>query len=163
MRFPVGDEFAIELATKLYELLTAEGQPLPGAVGITLKRLADRPAEEWFPALSMAAPAIFGATAPGLTLKAPPCTISAPRAAEHPKMADDFPPQTERFVGRTAVMTRASAALAPDSGISGVLFHGMPGGGKRHVPSNWATPTKTPSTNSSGSEPPMSPWRSVGP
>ena len=130
MRFPVGDEFAIELATKLYELLTAEGQPLPSAVGITLKRLGDRPAEEWFPALSMVAPAIFGATAPGLTLKAPPCTISAPRAAERPKMADDFPPQTERFVGRTAVMTRASAALAPDSGISGVLFHGMPGGGK---------------------------------
>ena len=41
-----------------------------------------------------------------------------------------FPPQPDRFVGRTAVMARASAALAAASGIPGVLLHGMPGGGK---------------------------------
>ena len=41
-----------------------------------------------------------------------------------------FPPQPERFVGRTGVMARASAALAAESGIPGVLLHGMPGGGK---------------------------------
>ena len=45
------------------------------------------------------------------------------------KMAG-FPPQPERFVGRTGVMARASAALAARSGIPGVLLHGMPGGGK---------------------------------
>ena len=33
-------------------------------------------------------------------------------------------------MGRTAVMARASAALAPRSGAAGVLLHGMPGGGK---------------------------------
>ena len=41
-----------------------------------------------------------------------------------------FPPQPDRFVGRTGVMARASAALAAESGIPGVLLHGMPGGGK---------------------------------
>ena len=41
-----------------------------------------------------------------------------------------FPPQPERFVGRTGVMARASAALAAQSGMPGVLLHGMPGGGK---------------------------------
>ena len=45
------------------------------------------------------------------------------------KMAG-FPPQPERFVGRTGVMARASAVLAARSGIPGVLLHGMPGGGK---------------------------------
>ena len=36
----------------------------------------------------------------------------------------------ERFVGRTGVMAQASAVLAPRSGASGVVLHGMPGGGK---------------------------------
>ena len=40
------------------------------------------------------------------------------------------PAQPERFVGRTGVMARASAALAPPSGVPGVLLYGMPGGGK---------------------------------
>ena len=41
-----------------------------------------------------------------------------------------FPAQPDRFVGRTAVMARASAALAPGSKVPGVVLHGMPGGGK---------------------------------
>jgi hypothetical protein len=41
-----------------------------------------------------------------------------------------FPQQPDRFVGRSGVMTRASAALADESGIPGVLLHGMPGAGK---------------------------------
>ncbi len=45
------------------------------------------------------------------------------------KMAG-FPASPERFVGRTAVMTRASAALARKSRVPAVLLHGMPGGGK---------------------------------
>ena len=35
-----------------------------------------------------------------------------------------------RFVGRTKVMAAASAALAPHSGIPGVLLYGIPGAGK---------------------------------
>ena len=41
-----------------------------------------------------------------------------------------FPPQPDQFVGRTAVMAQASAALAPESRLPGVLLHGMPGAGK---------------------------------
>jgi hypothetical protein len=41
-----------------------------------------------------------------------------------------FPPQPDRFVGRTRVMAAASAALAAGSGMPGVLLYGMPGGGK---------------------------------
>ena len=40
MRYPVNDDFAIALAGKLYELLAAKGQPLPRAVGMTLRQLA---------------------------------------------------------------------------------------------------------------------------
>jgi hypothetical protein len=41
-----------------------------------------------------------------------------------------FPDEPVRFVGRAAAMARASAALAPDSGKTGVLLHGMAGAGK---------------------------------
>ncbi|CAM5481572.1 CHAT domain-containing protein OS=Streptomyces glaucescens OX=1907 GN=SGLAU_15050 PE=4 SV=1 [Streptomyces glaucescens] len=40
------------------------------------------------------------------------------------------PGVAERFVGRGGVMARASAALAPRSGLCGVLLLGMPGAGK---------------------------------
>jgi hypothetical protein len=55
-------------------------------------------ADRRFPALSMAAPAIFGATAAGLTLKAPQRTGPVSYATENLKMAG-FPPQPERFEG----------------------------------------------------------------
>ncbi|MGH3929873.1 MAG: hypothetical protein ACRDTF_07835, partial [Pseudonocardiaceae bacterium] len=41
-----------------------------------------------------------------------------------------FLPEPPRFVGRAEVMAAASAALAPESGRSAVVFHGMAGGGK---------------------------------
>ena len=40
MRYPVGDEFAMALAGKLYDLLADKGQPLPRAVGMTLRQLS---------------------------------------------------------------------------------------------------------------------------
>ena len=132
MRYRVGDEFAMALTGRLYELLVEKGQPLPRAVGLTLRELASGPAA-WarraFPALSVATPALFGDVAADLRLAAP--TRSGPESydANMLKMAG-FPPQAARFVGRTAVMTRASAALAARSGVPGVLLHGMPGGGK---------------------------------
>jgi CHAT domain len=127
MRYPVDDEFAIALSGKLYDLLAEKGQPLPQAVGLTLRDLAG---QARYPVLSLAAPAIFGGAAAGLRLAAP-----QRRRGEDDydtarlKMAG-FPPEPGRFVGRTAVMARASAALAAGSGVPGVLLHGMPGGGK---------------------------------
>ena len=41
-----------------------------------------------------------------------------------------FPDEPTRFVGRAEAMAKASAALAPGSGKTGVLLHGMAGAGK---------------------------------
>jgi AAA domain len=143
MRYPVHDDFAIALTGKLYELPAAKGQPLPRALGIALRQLAAQAVGATWPALSVATPALFGeraacltlAASPwrphpgGLTLAAPPRTGPESYNAAALKMSG-FPPQLDRFVGRTGVMARASAALAAESGMPGVLLHGMPGGGK---------------------------------
>jgi hypothetical protein len=124
MRYPVDDDFAIALSEKLYDLLADKAQPLPQAVGLTLRHLAKD-----HPALSVATPTLFGAQAVNMQLAAPKRTGTRSYAADDLKMAG-FPPPPDRFVGRTGVMARASAALAARSGIPGVLLHGMPGGGK---------------------------------
>jgi tetratricopeptide (TPR) repeat protein len=125
MRFPVTDDFAVGLAEGLYDRVLGKGQPLPGALGLSLPPLlaADR-----HPPISLAAPALFGKR--GAAAK-----VDTPRGA--PLAFDDdlvklsgFLPQPERFVGRTGVMARVNAALAPRSGASGVLLHGMAGAGK---------------------------------
>jgi tetratricopeptide (TPR) repeat protein len=129
MRYPVTDDFAIALSGQLYELLGEGGYPLSRAVGIALERLAVE-----HPALSVTTPALFGPLAADVRLAAPP----RPQPASHDVASHDaatvkmagFPHQPERFVGRTGVMARASAALATQSGIPGVLLRGMPGGGK---------------------------------
>jgi tetratricopeptide (TPR) repeat protein len=126
MRYPVDDEFAIALTTRLYELLADKGQPLSRAVGMALRRLS---ADPRFPALSAATPALFGARAASLRLAAPARRDSDDYNPTHLKMPG-FPPPPDRFVGRTRVMAEASEALAAESGIPGVLLHGMPGGGK---------------------------------
>ncbi|MBO0803718.1 MAG: CHAT domain-containing protein [Nocardiopsaceae bacterium] len=174
MRFPVGDEFAIALAGKLYDLLARQGQPLPRAVALALSHLTYH-ANRRYPALSLVAPAIFGATAANLTLKAPERTGPASYATGTLKMAG-FPPQPDRFVGRTAVMARSSAALAADSGVPGVLLQACPAAARPPAPWNSPTPTSTPSTASSGSRPPTrappstppsptspSPWNATSP
>jgi len=126
MRFPVSDEFAIALSGELYRLLAEKGQSLPRAVGMALRQLRRND----YPALSVAAPAIFGETAVGLTLASPPRRPEEDNYDTRSLKMAGFPPQPERFVGRTGVMARASAALAVESGIPGVLLHGLPGGGK---------------------------------
>ena len=79
-------------------------------------------------ALSVAAPALFGARAASLTLvppKQPPQPFALPDAG-----LAYFPPEPAQFVGRVSAMTRGSAALAAESTKSGVLFYGMAGAGK---------------------------------
>src|SRR5262249_2727226 len=100
-------------------------------VGIALRQVltGGEPDAAGWPALSAATPAIFGGSAAGLTLRAPGREDAESYATGSLKMAG-FPPQPDRFVGRTGVMARASAALARDSKVPGVLMHGMPGGGK---------------------------------
>jgi hypothetical protein len=129
MRYPVGDEFAIALTGRLYELLAAKGQPLPRAVGIALRELTAGAASGAWPALSVATPALFGERAASLRLAAPARVQPDDYATAALKLSG-FPPQPDRFVGRTGVMARASTALAAGSRTPGVLLHGMPGGGK---------------------------------
>lgn len=127
MRYPVGDEFAIALGRRLYDLLAGKGQPLPRALALALPRaLAGDGLRA--PAISVATPALFGARAAALTL-APPPRASPVFDPDRQRLAG-FPPPPQRFVGRVGAMSRASAALAPGSGRSGVLLVGMAGAGK---------------------------------
>jgi hypothetical protein len=125
MRYPVADQFAMALTDKLYDLLARQGEPLPRAVGMTMRLLSADP----YPPLSVATPALFGGRAMDLRLSAPAHDGADHEGTAQRKMAA-FPPPPERFIGRTAVMARASGALAEESGVPGVLIHGMPGGGK---------------------------------
>lgn len=126
MRYPIDDDFAIKLSEELYRLLLDKGQPLPQAVGIALQSFANN--TRWS-TLSLATPALFGGRAIGLKLKAPKRPDPLDYNPVRLKMAG-FDPQPDMFVGRTAVMARASAVLATESGIPGMLLHGVPGGGK---------------------------------
>ena len=129
MRYPVVDEFAASLAERVYKLIIGQGHLLPTALGTALSELAADVPTPWCPALSIATPVLFGDRAVDLKFAAPPRTgqVCGPPGAA--KLAG-FPDPPDRFVGRVALMARASTALAPRSGISGVLLHGMPGGGK---------------------------------
>ena len=77
----------------------------------------------------MATPVLFGRRAADLTLDVPETPwdeLDVPTVGG----LTGFPPQPPHFVGRVGVMAKAGAALAPRSGRTGVLFHGMSGAGK---------------------------------
>jgi tetratricopeptide (TPR) repeat protein len=128
MRYPVGDDFAIALAAELYERLLGKRQRLARALQLALpSALGERP-QPGTPPLSVATPALFGRRAVGLALKPP--SAATTDFAPPPTGLAYFPPEPKRFVGRVGPMSRASAALAPQSGQTGILFHGMAGAGK---------------------------------
>ena len=128
MRYPVGDDFAIDLAAYLYRGLLEQRRTLPAALQLALPRILPEHPHPGIPPLSVAIPALFGTRAAGLTLT-PPVAPSADFAVAPTGLAY-FPPEPEHFVGRVGPMARASAAMAPQSGRTGVLFHGMAGAGK---------------------------------
>jgi tetratricopeptide (TPR) repeat protein len=128
MRFPVVDDFAVALSEKLYDFLLVRGQPLATALARALSASTPSRPTASFPALSAVTPTLFGRSAAGLRLSAPagtPLVFDEDRL----KLAG-FPPAPHRFVGRVSLMSRANAALAPRSGVSGVVLHGMAGAGK---------------------------------
>ena len=128
MRYPVGDDFAINLAAELYEGMLRNGQQLTRALQLALPKTAERKPYPGVPPLSVATPALFGGRAVDLTLGAP---SSAETKFTMPTAGlADFPPEPERFVGRIPQMSRASNAMAPKGDNAGVLFYGMAGGGK---------------------------------
>jgi len=128
MRYAVEDEFAVDLAHQLYTHLFRNEQPLPRAAQLALSAATDDGEAASVGALSVATPALFGARAADLTLTPPLQTDTSFKAPATGLFG--FPKEPPRFVGRVAAMTRASAALARQSGQAGVLFHGMAGAGK---------------------------------
>ena len=129
MRYPVNDDFAMSLASKLYKSLIADSLTLPKALNDALSDTVSEQPDNYFPVLSVATPALFGRSATELRIiTASDADIGTPRPRR--SKLEGFPDQPERFVGRTVVMSEGSAALAPRSGASSVLLYGIPGGGK---------------------------------
>ncbi|GLY85984.1 CHAT domain-containing protein [Actinoallomurus iriomotensis] len=126
MRFPVVDGFAANFSKRLYHYMISKGHVLPRALGLALKDSASTAPTPECPALSRSTPSIIGSTAVDLRITAP---TGRPREFGDLEKTARLE-QPERFVGRVGVMARASAALAPESGRAGVLFHGMAGAGK---------------------------------
>jgi tetratricopeptide (TPR) repeat protein len=127
MRYPVTDEFAIGFGEVLYEQLLGRGRPVDEAVARAVAEAAAGGPTAARPAVSIATPGVFGRRAAGLVLTAPPGKPDLDPAGQ--RLAY-FPREPERFVGRAEAMAKASAALAPGSGRSAVLLHGMAGAGK---------------------------------
>jgi len=128
MRYPVGDDFAIDLAAELYEGMLGKGQPLPRALQLAISEALRDGYHPGAPPLSVATPALFGQRAVDLAL-GPPLSPVTDFSIPATGLAY-FPPEPERFVGRVGPMSRVSTAMAPESGVTGVLFHGMAGAGK---------------------------------
>ncbi|SFN89001.1 hypothetical protein SAMN05660359_00452 [Geodermatophilus obscurus] len=124
MRYPVVDDFAIELTGELYRGLFERGLSVDVALARALSRAAPDPPSLGAPAVSLATPTLLG-PATGLRLQPPPG-----RAESISLALTGFPDEPERFVGRTATLSQARHALLTRSGRAGVLLHGMAGAGK---------------------------------
>ena len=129
MRYPAAESFAAAFAGELYRLLFAQGMPLAKARADALATTAAGPATFDRPALSPGVPALYAASAIDLRLAAPRTDTPAASADEVARLAG-IPAHPAQFVGRVAAMSRVSQALAPRSGYSGVVIHGMAGAGK---------------------------------
>jgi hypothetical protein len=124
MRYPVGDEFAIALADTVYRGVLEQGQSLTRALQLALPETIAGQSP-----LCAATPVLFGRRAADLTLDVPETYMDELNMPTVGGLTG-FPPQPAHFVGRVGVMARAGAVLAPRSGQTGVLFHGMSGAGK---------------------------------
>lgn len=127
MRYPVADPFAIALADELYPRLLGDGQPMDKAVGLSVPSAAGTTPTVDRPALSLGTPFLLVPSSALLQVSAPPGRVDPDPYAER---IAGFPPEPQRFLGRTQELIRASAAIAPDSGHTAVLFMGMAGAGK---------------------------------
>jgi hypothetical protein len=121
MRDAVSDRFAAVLSAELYGQLFDKRQPVARALALALPRAVSQAPDL---VASAAVPVLFGAAAGTLVLAPPAGTTTLDPAAE--RMAW-FDPEPRTFVGRTAILATASAALRPDSGRTAVLFLGPRG------------------------------------
>jgi len=130
MRYPVTDEFAIAFGEELYARLLSRTRhhTVDAAVARAVTEAAGPAPTAARPAVSLVTPGVFGSSrVAGLALPVPRGRPVIDPAGQ--RMAY-FPDEPARFVGRAQAMARAGAALAPDSGRTAVLLHGMAGAGK---------------------------------
>src|SRR5262249_11524495 len=126
MRYPVTDEFRGAFTEALYSRVLRNAQPLEQAVAAAVPDAAGPAPSLARPPISVAAPVLLGSSAVKLPLTPP---VSTPTVNPADAAMTQFPPEPARFVGRCKVMAAASAALAPASGRTAVLFQGMAGVG----------------------------------
>jgi tetratricopeptide (TPR) repeat protein len=128
MRYPVGDEFAIGLASELYRQMLEKGNTLPRSLQLCMQKALKDGYNAATPPLSLATPALFGSRSAEMIIK-PPLAPEGEFVTPTVGLAY-FPQEPKRFVGRAGPLGRASSALARDSEKRGVLFQGMAGAGK---------------------------------
>lgn len=128
MRYPVGDEFAISLASELYRQILEKGNTLPRSLQLSIQKALKEGCNAATPPLSLATPILFGSKSAEIVVK-PPMSPQGEFVAPTIGLSY-FPPESKRFVGRAGPLGRASSALAKDSEKRGVLFQGMAGAGK---------------------------------
>jgi hypothetical protein len=87
MRYPVGDEFAINLATELYRLLLEKGNTLPRSLQLAMQNALKDGYNAATPPLSLATHVLFGSKAAELTIKPP----QAPAGELRPPTVGDCP------------------------------------------------------------------------
>ena len=129
MRYPVTDEFAIAFGEVLTSTCCGRRQPVDVAVARARRRLPGRCRRRRGPRCRWRRRGCSGRGRRGCGWR---CRAGS-RCWTRPE-ADgaDLPGPSEPSgsSGRAAAMARASAALAPGSGRTGVLLHGMAGAGK---------------------------------
>jgi hypothetical protein len=133
MRYPVVDDFAIALSSRLYDLLAAKGRPLPRALGMALADVMRTLGPDACPALSAGTPALFGARAAELRLAAPERTGAdsndtggaeagrIPAAAGPVRRADARDGRGQRGAGGGQRNARGAAVRDAGRGKDGVL------------------------------------------
>ncbi|WSN37404.1 ATP-binding protein [Streptomyces sp. NBC_01334] len=127
MRYPVDDRFAIELSHRVYNRLIGDAaQSPPQALAFALSEWHEQSGR---PTLAEMTPILFGRQGVDRRLTAPALT-GPPLGADRSRQQAFLPSPPAEFVGRAGLLTAASKALAPRSGASGVMLHGMPRVGK---------------------------------
>ena len=124
MRFPVPDEYAISLSLHLYRRLIVDRQPLTRGL-----RAAVADAVPVTDVLGLVTPVLLGNGCGRIVFRAatlPHDLADASRGLSGAGTAN----LPDTFVGRTDVVARVVAALAPGGTALAAVLYGMPGSGK---------------------------------
>jgi hypothetical protein len=127
MRYPSAEDTTVQFNSGLYRGLFAQRQNVATALRSALADIEDSDPSSRL--LAMASPILVGGPL-AVDLSVAPRGRRRSTAGEPTRREAGFPAESDRFVGRNETMAQASAALAPASGRTGVLFHGLVGAGK---------------------------------